>query len=912
MADSLLASLLGTVGQYYSAQMYGMFYPVADAPFAHSRYSNFIFQNNGYIRNKTYFRDSDIQRRMEALKRKAVKYNVSEEMIDAFSPLIEMLMKYDSPKIREYLREKCPFGNLLLYIYDSVTENEIGIEELYSSMADPYGTERGNDAAAYAANYAAGLIRDQEVTSDGMRPIDAGALSSWINYKKTRGYDFAIATGADTVGAPTYSEAYAKAWNESADKSGVEAIATKAYLRNLRDSTDDKVDKAILDELYKRGNVNIEWSDIKNIAGAKEKYATKDDIGHLKFLDKYKLSSDKLSEDARTYASKGVAGMIREAVRQDIAANTGYWEEFKRFAEDKKYNINDSATKIKAIEEFTTEVLNNYNNPDSDLYLGDDTKLSTRSKVQDILDINKAARNNMGERGNRIEAEIRKLEEETRLAEAVGRTFWSTLSPEMQRKYMDATKASGATAIGEAQATLGREMMNKFAHGAFRKGNYGRAAAESIHYRTAMDMAGISSDESTQLFSLLGSTMQNQSLVSMAATGAADFMLAAKYANVRLSEEQRAMVTQNYGRLSDSDKMRNLMLLASMGDDELNPNSTLGKFRSALLSGELTPEQKKLMDMYTSGEKDLIADLADETHITQGGLLSRAQWIQTNSESVTTEGRAYLVNELTNSSRRNYNNTIVTSEAVEAAYDVIGKAALKNLRSGVNEKTFSEIVVNMQKSGVIAPESAMRGEATDEQIVQLKEQGYKKEAAYAEKRRAAREEARKKLLKEHPDWNEEGEEFKVALDRQTNSKSAETLMNTVRQKDNSIEDAQLATVDPTKGTKKTKEGVKENLVGETPASPAGLTPAQAIGFEAGKDLSGGAKIWEQLLNALGVSGGGENGDNGGGLGSILSSILDASGAFFTGISKAVETGVRNGMSNETKPTESGTAEVPAE
>lgn len=818
------------------AGIYMSFMPTADAPFLHAASDNEIFAQSQYLPLQRQFQEAELSRRIRVLEQNAASIGINPEIIHQNKFLFQTLLKADTPAVRAQIREQLGdrTANALLGVFDKLTGNEVGMDRVYAGLANTYGSARGNEMAAWAANYISNSIRQQEPNSLGLRAVDAGSVSGWLATKRKLGYTFEAAAGMNRDDVQSMQEILDQQIAGGSYMQAQEA-AFRAYLDDRIAGTSDKTDREILEKIKNSGRGAFASESLfSEYFGDGKSYANFEDL-------KKNFGLDTLESSSQSYLITNEAGVLRSALEENIKDTTSnLYTEFKNYAKESNISLEKITGDPKKEEERNrqeTMLRNKFlHEVQTDmLRTGGPTRYkdSVNTEVQNILDLKNSVETQMGPAKDRAKAEANKIQQEAHLFQTLGQSEWDKLSPEEQNSYLEA--AGGKEKLSQAQSLLGADLANKYAHTSMRYQDHTRAALDTHFLVAAQSRADISSADLSKQASFIGSTIQNKGLTQVALNASMAWQAAARDQGVLLTEEDRLEAGQRFARTVDSLEGNTVAMFLSQNFDE---NSPLGKLQAALMNGTMTPEQEKQFQEYLKNTGVFIGDIAKATGKDRGTLIGEARWARTNWNNLTAEQQANVSGSMYKGVREARNKALVTTTKLDRVFKSLGDKDKSVM--GVNElggdKAFQQMIYDVVQNQGMNVADMVGGLATDEDIKRLEELGLTKAADYARQRK----EERDRYMEENKDDPNAAIKANQKFGRQLALKTVSSLLGS---EDAAELQGKIEKTDPTKQNKgkSTVQNVGEQTQtninkGGTKKSAADMTPEEIVAGD--KDAKG--------------------------------------------------------------------------
>ncbi len=822
---------------------YSMFMPLPDAPFLHGAAENRIFNESKYIAYQTQFRDAEINRRIRTLKDNAARFGIDPTIIESNQWAIQMLLKADTPQVREQIRNSMlpGVGDALLRIFDAATGSETGMDRVYAGLANTYGSATGNEMAAYTANYMSNMIRQQPLNKNGLRAVDASSVGNWLQIKQRSGYNFEVAAGLNRDDVQSINQIFSRTW-AGGHQGAARKAATLSYVKDLIDNTRSDTDKAILGKIQETVNNggNIEDIDLSEFYGEGKDYSSKDAI-----LDRFNIK-----ENVVNYAQTNQAAIYSNTIQRalDASDDNKIKQLFSQYAKVNNINLDKIEGDDKA-EKRRQRQVRALTNKFIDAVTTDSLKAPGENRVFDTsgtelekLDaLYQKVDEAIGEQGNRAKSEANRLAEEAHITQALGQAAWSQLSAEEQAQY----KQAGGGKESGGQTVLGATLMDKYAHEFMRYQDYSRAAGETHRLLSASALAGLSKDDLSKQYAFIGSIMQNKGLTSVAANAAIAWQASAKAQGIMLSDEQRLEANQRIARITDSIEGNNVAMFMNQNFD---PDSPLGKLQQALKSGTMTPEQEQQFQEYLKNQGKFVSDIAAATGKDRGPLGEEARWSQANWEGMTGFQRDNVLSYMNKDIMAVRNKQLASEGAIGRAFGKMNTRDQQQMgigQDGMNEKSFQKMIYDVvQKEGMNVVD-LVSGKATEEDISRLRDLGLTSAADYAQKRA----DERATLVEKYKAQGMSIEEAAEQADQDLGANRALVGMSSIFHDVNAAKNqGKMDRVDATKKTQ--KEGDKTMSVNERKAAMSREDSVEGGVEKAEKDKT----PEEMTLNAMGKSG----------------------------------------------------------
>lgn len=804
LLDSGLRMGIGLASDY----AYAMFGNLPGSSWLYPSSADQILQGNGYMQNKTQFRDDELARRIRVLEKRVSELGYSPAIIRENAYWIKMLMRQDTPEIRNMIREKCgPIGGLLLWLWDMATGTEAGYEDVYSSTADTYGTLEGNAGSLYQSNYVMNKIRGQEVDASGKRQMDAGVYSAWMQYKQSTNYSFEQSVGVGLTDIPDYNAVFTEEFGKDTYED-TRLLARTAYLRNRMYTTDDKEERRVLAKLVSLSEKGA-WNDK---AISKELDSV---IGEGKRFADVKAVYDTYDVDTNSaqFAVQKTADLVSEAISKDLQEKKGYYEAFQEYAGSRltlKENATDQEKKQyekdlqKLKEQFISEATDDFFKTQQTISAGDN---SATNEVRQLLNNVEEA---YGTAGQIIRDKGDENWTEAHYAQAVGQAIWMRMSQEERQGYLD--RAPGHEE-GAAMTLAGIDEMNKYAAASMRKFDYKTAAVETLQLHAAARRSNMSNASLSRIGTFIGDNLQNKNLTGDVTRAFANWRAAARSQVGQVNDIEEMEAAQRLSRSEESSEGR---ILAMFLNQKIDPNSELGQLQEAIKTQKLSKEQFNSLKERLNNPGTFIDEIAKATHRDPADLQAETQYLDPLLHGLAPEVRAALPSLTAQLAMRAYADDLVTEETVSYAASRLGDERLKSV--GLSIKS-SDVLANAVRSGV-DPYKLAAGKIDEPTLLKLEKEGYRDVAKYGRERASARKNAKDK---EAFDRESEGTTWTLLSDVMGDSKAAWNL--------------RLTSIDAMQTIENSKEDADADLAGSgVPAAPHQQTPTQALGQHLGKQI----------------------------------------------------------------------------
>lgn len=815
--------------QAAGAYLYATINPLPGSSWNYSPSADQIFRNNGYTANQASFRDARLARRVHILRERAAQANINPAIIDNNAYWIEMLLRSDTPQVRAMIRKQLgQVGSLILWLIDSLTGSESGIDQLYEGFADPYGTKSGNEAALYAANYAENYIRGQEVYSDGTRDIDAGVMAGGLQELKKFHYNFASAIDADSSKKASRHDLFSGIYNQTEEDGSFRYDALRsstqaAYIRDLLDNTKDADEKKDLTALLEQATNGT--LDVKNLP---------ERLKGLSFED---------------FGSRNEAKLYHEAVLRDIKQKSGYYQHFEEYAREQKFDLElkkgatdeekakYNAERAKLENAFAAKVVDDYRNKAVNERTYKDVEKSSLDEIhQAIEEVNKK----WDEGREEEQREVERVAEYSRAMYAVGQASWSELSAEERQQYMDA-----ASSESEAKAMYGAALMNKFAGSYMHRFDFVGASLTGLQIEAGRKAAHLSKEDLTRNAAFMGSILQNKNLLSTTTMASNAWIAAAEqrfgYLNPMEIQEQNQRIV----RATESSEGRTLYMFLTQNN--LRKGSKLYELQQAIKSGSVTKEQYDYLkkNISSAGIGDFYAAIADETGKKVSVLREEAEYLETNRNMLSGTAQANASNLVTRIAADVFDDNLFTEDNL---FTVIQETTDADLASaGISrDRKGAKLLRDLVQSNIQDFRKIVKGDISDKDIKRFSKAGYSNIVEYGKKRREAKKQALQGITNKGK-RSLAKRQFEVAA-----VGAAEMVYNRISGNEAVTRNlTRVASVDASKTSKKQGEAAEyDYLHTRVPAADADLTPVQQIGKLLGKQIPETAGNWLGWLSGF--------------------------------------------------------------
>lgn len=720
MADNFLLDTLNYFARYAGGYGQLVVSPHGGSPFFFDPSSDRILAESQYMGYKGVAAEADYTRRIRSIREYVTRYwgPGAGEAVDAFEPLIRMLLKSDTPEIRQKIRESAgPLGGAILEAFDIITNKEIGYDRIYAGAANTMGSPIGNAAAARASNLFAALEASEEnKTASGYgRKFSAGMVGATLALKQERGFNFETELGPDIA---DYNSIFTDQISREDNASALKAARVSYIDTQLTSGNWNETDKKILEQIRASALSGSDlYSNLNEFVGDNKAYKTIDAI-----KNKFNIDSEAIK-----HAQINQAYVIEDTITRDMETKGDVYKAFQEFA--KKEGLiepgkNADAAELKVYEAKKQAVLNKFVNQ---IISGEFTGNLGVSDTTDFLKVVSASNSELGETNEKIQRLLRSVIEEGRLRQSVGQAMWSSLSTEEQQRYKDRYGD-----VGTAQTYLGSEAMDQFAHASMAIGDEDIAANTTQLLLAAEKRAGISHKDMTQQYAFIGSIMRNKNLAEGVAITSAAWQASAKTQGIELSPEQRMTMGQRFARIKESVQGSNVAMFLTQ---HIDPNSKLGKLQAALRTGTMTAEQQKQWNEYMDNQDALINDIAAATGKNPGVLREEARHNETNWYAVDEHEQANVLNAMNRSIITRQTKDLISEDRLKEHFRELSTPDLQAMgASGKADTKFQNMLFNVTQSGLVDPRKWVTGEISDKEIAALEKAGYKDEAQVARKR----------------------------------------------------------------------------------------------------------------------------------------------------------------------------------
>lgn len=776
------------------AQIYASFNPLPDAPWMHGAASNYIYNASKYNAYQIQFRDAELGRRTNALLKNAEKYGVAD-WLKHNQWAIQMILKADTPGMREQIRNSMPpsIADALLRSFDALTANEPGMDRIYAGLANTYGSAKGNEMAAYAANYASNMIRQQKANSLGLRRVDAGSMGAWLQWQQSTGYNFEVAAGLNGDDIKSYNTLFENTFNADHNK-GARTAATRSYLETQIANSSNKEDIRILEQMK------------KNLDEGKDLYADLDLEG-TDYDDREAVKEHfGLDKNIATYAQANQGIIYESAINKELSKpDSRLRSQFDQFVLANNNNvalkdIKDDAERARKETDLRNQFIHRLQQ-DALKPIEDREYDVNGTELESLINQREETETALGAQGFRAQREFERQEINTHEMQALGQAVWDKLSPEEQEQYK---KTYGGTSA--AQLYLGVEYASKYAGWNMNHLDFVGAAGASQYLAAAADLAGLSKDALSQQVAFIGSTIKRKGLTTVAAQAATTWQATAKAQGIQMSQEQRLEVAQRTTRLVDSMEGNNLAMFMQQTFD---PESSLGKLQQALRDGTMTPEQEKQFQEYLKNQGKFISDIAAATGKDRGTLVEEARYAEGNWNMMGDTARNNVLGYFDKNVMNIRYQHLASEGAIERAFGRMSDADKQLMgigQNGVTEKSFQKMVYDVVQSGGANVVEMVSGRLTEGKIKKLRELGLNDAADYAE----ARAEERARLVKQFKDKGMSEDEAADEADKLLGANRAYNGMSSITHDPNAPFRQGYDMIDPSKKDQKSVEG-DENI-----------------------------------------------------------------------------------------------------
>lgn len=796
MADSALRSALSwgvdTGIDMLGFSLYSMISPtMAGHPAYRGAGEHNRYIASDYLPYQIQSRDAELNYRVEAFIDVAEKHNIPRYILEANRGLLVMLLKNDTPELREQLRQRIPlFGDAVVGLLKSITSDEEGIDRVYAGFGNTMGSSVVNEMAAYGTRVVSNRVRQYETNENGLRYTNASAIGAYLQLQQNTGYNFGVAAGLTGENAVHYDQLFTDELNKD---QAVKNEATKAYLSNLIGVTTDETDKQILTRMKNNleSGRNLEEG-LEKFTGFGKEYANVEEL----------TSKFNIAGNASKYAQINTAAVQSHYILNNIGEGGQLRDLYEQYAKEQNVDLAnvDEQTRSRLERSFSHQIQKDLLTTDVEQRHFKNINDNFLQKYTAIDDIIRAQNPQM----QRVDAEIGNVERRTHDFQIAGQMFFGQLSAAEQQQYIQTYGSPEA-----AQVHLAFEMTDKYAHDSVRRLDYGGAVREVQQLAAAQALAGLSKDQLSQQAAFIGSISKNKGLTSIATRATVAWEAAAKAQGVQLSPEQRLEGAQRITRLTESIQGNSIALLMSQ---DLDPNSELGQLQQALRTGNLTSEQEDKLRYYLNTRGALIKDISDATGLDEGTLIGDARWARTNWSEMTEEEQLNVVNAMHKQMQRTRHSTLATENRLENLFSErrLTKAGLESMyEEGIQGKNFTSMLHSVIQKGGINVAKLISGAISDAELENLQDQGLTEAARYGALRRAKFEQKKAELLKTNG-----GNEEKATRDalHAMGYYKASRAMSTIYGNEDAAEfQATIDTIDTSKKVHQTK-GVSKSTV----------------------------------------------------------------------------------------------------
>ena len=719
MAANLLVDILNNAARMAGAYAQISLSPSAGAEYLYDPASNRILNESQYIGYKTMASEAEYSRRIRSVQEYAERYNIRKEIVAAFQPFIRLLLKSDTPALRQKIRDSVPyFGDILLHAYDSITDNQPGMDRVYAGFANTYGTAKGNEAATYASNYIANYIRSDKNLIEGGRKYNAGMIGATLALKQERGFNFEAELGTENL--PSYGDIFRGQITSDTNLSALKA-AQVSYVDTQLQGTWNATDKSILDQIKQNiSNGKDVYYGLNRFYGEGKSYADLNAIKNKFAIEDNAIKNAQVNQEA----------VIRDTIVRELETDGAVKRAFDDYAASKGLSplrAGASEEESRAYEESRRRLSNKFINR---ILTGKiDVEQLGDSETASLLQVVSESENEFGAAGKVVQRLSRRIAEESRLRQAVGQAAWSSLSAEEQQQYKDRYGD-----IGTAQTYLGSQMMDKFAHASMQYGNEEEAASATQQLYAAQKRANLSGESMTKQYAFIGSITRNKNLTDTIARAAFAWQASAKAQGVELSEEQRLNMNQRFERIAESVQGNNVAMFMTQ---EFDPNSKLGKLQAALRSGNMTPEQQRQFQIYMEDQQQFINDIAKATHKDPGTLTEEARHGTYNWQDMIGFERSNVLNAMNRSISASRVKDLITKDRIDEHFQGLSDKDLEKMGAGASRDSrtrFRDMLYNVIQNRGVSATKFVTGELSERDIKRLRDEGLDTEADFAEER----------------------------------------------------------------------------------------------------------------------------------------------------------------------------------